>query len=34
MLENWCLNKKINRALKFNQSEWFKPYIEFNTQEE
>ena len=24
--------KKIRRVLEFNQSQWFKPYFEFNTQ--
>ena len=24
--------RKINRILEFNQSQWLKPHIEFNTQ--
>ena len=24
--------RKINRVLEFNQSQWLKPYVEFNAQ--
>ena len=44
MLKNWCLTffaalsearmktKKMHRVLEFNQSQWLKPHVEFNTQ--
>ena len=31
-LELGCKLKKIHCALEFNQSQWLKPYIEFNAQ--
>ena len=31
LLETRIKNKKIHHVSEFNQSEWLKPYIEFNT---
>ena len=32
LLETKIKTKKIHRVLEFNQSQWSKPYNEFNTQ--
>ena len=32
LLENRLKTKKTHLLLKFNQSQWLKPYVEFNTE--
>ena len=32
LLENSIETKKIHRILELNQSQWLKPYVEFNTR--